>query len=544
MSVELRPYQIEARALTRETWRRTRGAMVVLPTGTGKTIFGLSLCADARARNHRVLWLAHRTELIEQPFTAMRAVFPDRAIGAGIIQASRNDVTSPMAFASVDSLQGGRLDAYADAGAPTLIVVDEAHHSTSPTQRRILDRFPQAYRLGLTATPERTDGGDLGALWEVAYHLPLWRAMQDGYLCEVEPVVERLPDLDLEQLGGTREDYDDRELGAELMRAGVVEHTVSALEQHARGKHVLCFTATVEQARETAAALTAAGFRARWVSGETSPTERRFVLRSFANGDLDVVCNCAVLTEGTDLPITDCVVVARPTKSKPLYIQMVGRGLRLYPGKERCLVIDIAGASEEHTLVMAPVLLGAEPKRDCPKSPNGKHRWGEKSGLLEEQSCEACGKKRHTKDGERDPLKGLTHERRPPQARWLRVPGIAETAWTCDCGKEGTLFVVQADDGFLPYFVKSGGRKPYPLANTPVPIGLAYGLGADVVRRVPGLMNPRAKWREGSASDKQQAYLARLGQDASGMTAGQAAEAITAAKAVQTLVRLGLGTLR
>ena len=525
MTINLRPYQEEAVEAARTTWKDNRSALVVLPTGCGKTITALSLVANARERGFRVLWLAHRQELLTQPAKAFRAVWPDVAEDIGIVQADRNECDAGTVFASIDTVRNpARLDAVLSEGAPMLVVCDEAHHTMANSWRTVLSRLDEAgekepFKLGLTATPERTDGKHLGKMWTVAYSYSMIDAIDEGFLVPIKSVTEYLEDLDLSEVAGNS-DYNAEELGKALLKASVVEHTTQALNQHARGRRVLLFTATVEQARLTAESLNEQGWTAAFVSGETPAQQRAETLRQFEAGEIDAICNCAVLTEGTDLPVADCIVVARPTRSKPLYIQMVGRGLRLSPGKEDCLVIDLAGASEEHNLLQAPVLLGL---------------------LKEERQRKRAGKDPLFIGSKRDPLKGLLRRRKPLKATWIPIRGLTKMVWVCDCGKEGMVAIVQEGDGWMPYYLPKRCRNPQALSGSSVGLELAHGLGNDVVRRARSLTYPKARWRSSPASEGQRAYAQRLGIEIpANATKGQAAEVITREAAARTLLRLNL----
>jgi len=525
MPITLRPYQEEAAKSARETWKNDRSALVVLPTGCGKTIMALSVAAAAREKNFRVLWLAHRQELLTQPAKAFKAVWPDLASDSGIVQANRNDADAGTVFASIDTVRNPRrLDGILQHGSPMLVVCDEAHHSMAKSWQNVLNRIDEAadkkpFRLGLTATPERTDGKHLGKMWQVAYSYSMLDAIDEGYLVPIKSVTEYLEGLDLSEVAGTG-DYNAEELGRALLKASVVEHTVEALNRNAKDRKVLLFTATVEQARLTSDALSEAGWRSDWVSGETSAEKRNQVLSSFEAGNLDVICNCAVLTEGTDLPIADCIVVARPTRSKPLYIQMVGRGVRLAPGKEDCLVIDLAGATEEHDLIQAPVLVGL---------------------LKEDRRRQRAGESPLVNGSGKDPLKGILKRRRPLRATWVPIRGLTKMVWVCDCGKEGMVAIVQQGEAWMAYYLPKRCRSPQPLSGHPVHLELAYGLGNDVVRRARSLTYPNARWRTLPASEGQKAYATRLGIALpNGVTKGQAAEMITKESASRVLLRLDL----
>jgi len=391
-----RPYQVEAVEAVLEHWREhpEQGAMLVMATGCGKTRTGLEVAAHAVEGGHRVVWLAHRRELLHQPLAALRRLRPD--IRGGIVQAARDDSSAQVVFGSVDTLRNPRrLAAILRHGRPRVVVVDECHHSLARGQRGVLAGLEGAHLLGLTATPDREDGQDLGDLWEIAYQYGITDAIRDGWLVPPYAAVSRLPGLDLTQVSG-RLDYVEAELAHALLVQGIVQHTVRALaETHlalrlpertdsryltARGRAILVYTVTVEQARLTSIALTEAGWRAEYVSGLTPTGARDRIIADFGRG-IEVLCNAAVLTEGTDLPGASVVVLARPTKSWALYCQIVGRGLRTAAGKAECLLIDLVGTSEVLSLVSAPVLVGGSL---CPTSPTRAHAY-------DAGTCSWCG---------------------------------------------------------------------------------------------------------------------------------------------------------
>lgn len=418
-TVKLRPYQLEAREAVALAWSEERdGApMVVLPTGCGKTVFGLSLVVDELAAGGRVIWLAHRTELLTQPLEALAAIWPEHASDAGIVQAAKDDADRRVVFASVDTLRNKRRrDRVLKHGRPTLVVVDEAHHSVAKTQRKVIEGLGAPNMLGLTATPDRSDGKDLSDLWEIAYAYPLSQAIADGWLVPPFAAVCPVPDLDPATLAG----LSDEEQGDALIAAHIVDHTANVLAaaaHHAirlpdrdgtallrpRGRRWFVFTASVKQAKLTAERLEQDGWRARWASGEMGTDDRRRFLRALGDGQIDVLVSPMIFTEGTDCPAVDGVVLARACASWSTLVQCVGRGLRLhdpnwkgpginanhpaYKGKTECLVIDLAGATDVHDLRSPPVLIGGS---KCPEAPNGVHRFVENENG--KGACEICGK--------------------------------------------------------------------------------------------------------------------------------------------------------
>ena len=557
---QIRAYQERAHAAIEEAWAEgSRGAMIVMATGTGKTATALSLVVQYLRQGKRVAWLAHREELLTQPRDTVAKFWPDLLPEVGIVQADRDQPEAQLVLASTATLAASphRVDAILRHGPIHVLVVDEAHHSTSPTHQAAMGALDAEKSLGLTATPDREDGADLSERWEIVFSYSIIEAIRDGALVEPWAAVERLPDLDLSRVSGRR-DYDDGELGAELLRAGVVRHTVDTLSRSlefsrlpdrdllarksAEGGAVLVFTATVEQARRTAEALREAGWKARHVSGKTPKLERRRLLKAFQRGVIDVLCNAAVLTEGTDLPRASVVVLGRPTRSWSLFVQMVGRGLRLYPGKDRCLVIDLAGATQVHSLVSAPVLIGGS---RCPESPDGVHQftpdenpqdgakcdhckrrvscgvllagheWGEDSRCTacERAQCVDSDDRRHhwtpVEDFKRqcidcgatvpDPLAGMAKKRDPEavEADWVKVRNVAPETWVVDCGDYGLLFVSRRRPGWMPLWLVKGGRKPRPLAAEPIHKSQVRAYADDLARRTAKADAARAGWKGG-----------------------------------------------
>lgn len=569
MPVSLRYYQEEAEGAARQVWRRGEaGALVHLPTGAGKTITALAVAVKAVQAGHRVLWLAHRRELISQPLEDVMALWPDVAPLCGTIRASQRELDRAMTFASIQSMHEGRAGEYLEHGAPRLVVVDEAHHSTAKTWRRLIERLDAAaegrvFRLGLTATPERQDARHLKELWTLAYSYPLARALEDGVLVPWREVVERLPDLDatLDGVSG-RDDYDDHELGAALILAGVVEHTAAAVRRHASDRLAMVFCATVEQARLTAEACGGA-----WLSGATPDAERKQIIEDFRAGRIRMVANCAVLTEGTNIPPADCVVLARPTRSRSLYIQMVGRGLRTWAGKEDCLLLDVCGASEQHSLITAATLDGSGEadcehevvdtrgicaqcgaKAQCPASPNRRHQWGgDGCRYCDAVQCpdsptsvhdwRPAGAKmacRYCPAERANLMAGFNRRSRMRRANWIEVPG----ALVADCGDLGLVLLVGSGDSWRTWHMPRKG-KPTPLDGGH-PVGLKYAMayGDDMVRRAPRL-HERADWRERAPSAKQVDLARRLRVPISG-SAGRVSDVITARLAVSKARKAGL----
>lgn len=326
----------------------------VLPTGGGKTTTFVDLAERKIAEwsgRRRVVVMAHRTELIEQAAARVK-LHTDLAVG--IVKAERNQTRAPIVVASVQSLaRGRRAQMIADVG---LVVVDECHRAAARTYVQALEAFG-AYRdggalgLGVTATLSRTDRLSLGAVWQSVVEGPtIMEGMRDGWLVRAHGLLVRVEDLSFKGVRVSAGDYRAGDLGEALIDSLAPTRIAEAYREHAADRKGIVFTPTVAAAEVVCAALVTEGFVAEVVHGGTPAAERAAIVARYRAGDTQILVNCMVFTEGTDLPDTSCIVIARPTKSNGLYIQMVGRGLRTAPGKSDCLVLDVCGASKRNTL--------------------------------------------------------------------------------------------------------------------------------------------------------------------------------------------------
>ena len=360
--VVLRDYQQEAlKAATIAFEGGMQRAAEVLPTGAGKTVVFSAFIAEqlAERRIRRALVLAHRDELIRQAVGKLRSVAPNLRVG--VVKADENGVGAPIVVGSVQTLRHeARRARLRDVG---LIVVDECHHATAPSYRAILEHYGAfdggAKALGFTATMSRGDGVGLGEVWQdVVYERDIGYMITRRFLVKPRGLHIRVEDLDLSKVRKTAGDYSDGQLGDALAKSMAPERIVDAYREHTPNEPALCFVPTVAFGELIVDRFRAAGVRAAIVTGAQPAEERRRVLRDFQAGKLKVLVNCMVLTEGTDLPLASCVIIARPTMHSGLYVQMVGRVLRPFPGKTRATVLDVVGASRRHALAGLTDLLG------------------------------------------------------------------------------------------------------------------------------------------------------------------------------------------
>ena len=355
--ITLRPYQAEAIDAIRGEWAAgNKRTLLVSATGTGKTsIFG-EIARRSIENGRRVLVLAHRGELIEQAANRLEAMC---GVKAEIEKAeSAYTYESPLCIGSVQTLQGARLDALRD-GWFDVTIVDEAHHSVSNSYRNIIEKTG-GYLLGVTATADRADKKGLAEIYDsIAYEYPMARAVAEGYLSPIR--AKCLPlEIDLTDVKVSHGDYQANELGSAL--DGYLPEIARAMSVECAGRKTVCFLPLVSTSEKMADALNAAGVSAVAASGYDSAQERARKKEAFESGEYSVLCNSMLYTEGWDCPSVDCIVVLRPTKSRGLYCQMVGRGTRLSPetGKENLLLLDFLWMTERHDLARPASLLGKD----------------------------------------------------------------------------------------------------------------------------------------------------------------------------------------
>ena len=342
--LSLRDYQEEAGdAVVAEARQGGRRQLVVLPTGAGKTILAAALSEKASGR---VLMIVHRDELVQQSVEKFGFIWPEQEIG--VVKAHRDEHDRRVVVASVQTLQHKHRRDRLNKDEFSLVIVDEAHHAPADSYRNTLEDLgflptPSVGRLllGITATPMRGDGIGLKGVFEkIVYRRSISDLVRAGYLADVKGIRVRTT-VDLRKVRTVRGDFQAKDLSLAVDTPRRNEMIVDAYRKHGEGRKAVAFTVDIAHAQHLAEAFREGGFRADWVSGELPIEERRERLRRLRDGELDVLSNCSVLTEGWDEPSISCLIMARPTKSTGLYIQMAGRGLRPYPGKDYCLVMDV-----------------------------------------------------------------------------------------------------------------------------------------------------------------------------------------------------------
>jgi DNA repair protein RadD len=361
--------------------------LLVAPTGSGKTVVASAIVRDAVAHDRRVLFFSHRREITAQTINKLY----DLGIEAGIIQAGWPP--RPGQRVQVASVQ--TLTARAIRGSSTelppadLVIVDEGHHSTAETYRKVIDKYPNAILLGLTATPCRRDGRGLGNIFEMLIECPqVPDLIRLGFLV---PTVVYAPaeGPDLRGVRTQAGDYVESQLAERMDTAKLVGDVATHWFRHAGRRKTVIFATSVAHSVHLRDEFRKLDALAEHIDGSTPKDERDAILTKLARGNIEIVCNCAVLTEGFDCPDVGCIVLARPTRSLGLFRQMIGRGLRPAPGKGNCIVLDHAGAVHEHGFAEDAVRWTLEPARRAAVPAHAKRKdTGGKSRLCD---CPKCG---------------------------------------------------------------------------------------------------------------------------------------------------------
>jgi superfamily II DNA or RNA helicase len=580
-----RDYQEECIAdFTRRLYAGDTRIPSVMATGLGKTVVFAhissrwdTIAEEASIRlalklGKRILGLAHTDELVLQMADKMRKIAPDKSVG--IVKAETNQTQAQIVCASVQTLRSeNRRRQIRNVG---LVIVDECHHAVATTYRQILHHYgvieydkattkfeKRAVAAGFTATLARGDKEKLSDVWQdCTFKRGISFGIRRGYLLDVRGKRIEIPDFDLSHVKKSGGDYQEGALAEELDRTFAPSIVAEKYREYAADRKGIVFVPTVESACHFANAFNEAGISADVVHGKLGRLERRLLLKRLASGDLQVIINCAVLTEGFDDPTISCIVIARPTRSAPLYQQMVGRGLRpdlSLPPDQRgdCLVLDVVGASRAHDL-RSLVDLSEREIRD-------EFALDEDLSLLQMEEAEGVAEE---EEGESPPdyygpaeavdfdplgrmgigawLKTTAGHYFLPLAEKAYVviipgeePNTFDVAWLTS---EATLFAFTECPGMGAYF--SGDRVCTCGGNhsgTPgkvtehkgLSLEMATSWSEEVMEEMGGkdalLLGAHKKpWRKKPATDAQKGKLFRWNIDTpEGMTRGEAADAIT-----------------
>lgn len=513
MAIRLRDYQDEAVQAALDAFDEgVRRPAIVLPTGAGKTVVFAGLAhrylGDLTRPAGNVLVLAHRDELVSQAVHKIKMVAPDLTVG--IVKAEQNELGRDVTVASVQTLRSVVRREQLKAARPVgLGIVDECHHATAATYRTVMDECSDRW-LGVTATMARGDRAKLGDVWDkIVYQRDIPWMIRKGYLADVTGYSVPVSDLDMSDVRMSGGDYREGDLGDALEASHAPQVAAEKYLEHGRDatgalKPAILFAPTVSSAHAFAEAMERAGVRVATVWGAMPLEERRLTLKRFEAGELDVLCNCMVLTEGFDSPRATVAIIARPTTSAPLYVQMVGRVLRTYPGKRKALVLDVVGASRQHALATLATLAGSKPVE-----PKNGQTLLEALDELEQQAAEQAEHLANLPPAERIELEevDLFHGSRQ---QWLKTLG---GFWFLPAG-ERFIVIHPALEGRPGYDVAWYGKNRGGgwIAQGVEDIGYAMAFGEGDLRFGEDTYATKKKgWRKRSPSKQQLAFAFNLG---------------------------------
>ena len=353
--MKLRPYQEEAFKRVFEEWDSgKKRVLVVMPTGTGKTIVFAKIVEECVRRGYRVLIMAHRGELLDQ---AADKIFKATGLRSSVEKAERSCLGEwyRVVVGSVQTLMSEKRLKQFPKDYFDVIIIDEAHHCISASYQNVLQYFSGSYDLGVTATPDRADMKNLGSFFEsLAFEYTMPEAIRSGYLVPIKALTIPLK-IDIRSVGVSAGDFKVGEIGTAL--DPYLYQIAEEMVKYCMDRKTIVFLPLITTSQKFMKILNERGFVAGEVNGNSD--DRAQILQDFEDGKYNVLCNSMLLTEGYDCPAVDCIIVLRPTKSRPLYAQMVGRGTRLSPatGKDHLLLIDFLWMTERHELCHPAALI-------------------------------------------------------------------------------------------------------------------------------------------------------------------------------------------
>lgn len=544
----IRPYQRQTIDAVRDAWRRgVANVLAVMATGGGKTVVFLALIDEILREqpDARFLIVAHRKELIEQPAERLAQFWPDRAGMVGIVMAEQNQPDRQITIATIQTLQvERRLAQILAPGLIDYVIIDEAHHSAADGYLAVLqmlqDANPHLRHLGVTATPVRADDNGL-PYDEKVIHLGVRELVRDGWLAPPRWLAIQtgisLADVGMRGSGADR-DFVTKELVNVFETDNCFDLVVESHQKYAAGRKALAFVASVEGAYRLAETFNRKGVSAVAADGATPKAQRAAILAGYRSGQYDVLVNCALFTEGLDVPETSCIHQVRPTKSDALYLQMIGRALRPVPGKEDALILDYAPLEARNVTMLGDVL-GVDAKKEAYVAPT------------DEEGAVIAG---FTFDGN---IKWMSGNPMELISRQLDYLNLSPWRWSKPGGKNGPMVLglgKGTDDIERSLVISEPGEtmrvwlvakrpeerrsKAYEVFSGTFEDCSAWAEGYAEKRGNAVLARKERKWRSTPASDGQIRFAQRLGVWTSGMNRGDCADAITAKLALDAVRRI------
>lgn len=375
--LQLRDYQEDLINRTREAMKSHRNVLLRSETGSGKTAMAVFMMGEAAKRGKTSFFIVHQQELMAQTSEALWK----QQLSHGMIAPGKSHSKLPVQVASVQTL-ARRLDRYT---APDLIIIDECHRAAANTYQKVLEAYPNARVVGLTATPQRTDGKGLDDIFETIVPGPSMRDLINrGYLADYDLVAPPIAGVNIDSVKTKMGDYDKAELEAAVDKPSITGDAVGHYIKYAKGKRCVVMCVSVKHAEHVCAQYQSQGVPAMVIEGSMKDAERKAAFSKFRSGEILVVCQVELLTVGVDIPSIEVVQWLRPTQSVIVWLQGVGRGLRPSPGKDKLLILDHVSNYSRHGI----------PDEDREWSLEGRKKGSRKkkddSPDVNVQQCEKC----------------------------------------------------------------------------------------------------------------------------------------------------------
>lgn len=536
-----RPYQVEALAAVKSAWSRwvTEAGLpkhghpaVVLPTGMGKTVIFSHMVKEIVEEGGWPLVLVHRDELVQQAAKKIRQVAPHLTVG--IVKAEKREVLRQALVGSVQTLARERRRA--ELPFITHVIVDECHHAAARSYLEIIAHLkaqnPDLKVVGFTATMVRADSKGLGDVWgEVVYSRDILYGIRNGFLTDVVGKTVVVPGLDLSKVKTSHGDYQEEALAMALEESEAGAFIAKAYLEHCPDRSGILFAPTVATAYSFAEDLNTAGITTEVVTGETPLDERAAIYARAESGATQVLANCMVLTEGFDMPRMSVAVIARPTSSVGLYIQMVGRVLRPYPDKGVALVLDVVGVASKMALAS---VVDLSPTKTKPEDGETLADAELRMELEEAGKPEKIGRSTEGLALEDIDLfhRSATVWLKTPRGVWF-IPTKTKfwVLWPTGPGDHWTVNTVAN---------RYGNARARLIGDLSLEAAMAWAeqMAQEEEEKEDSfsVAGRTAKWRKSKAvTDQQRGMALNLGIDPTGMNKGQVSDAISAALLAQAL---------